>query len=83
MTKLQDRKSAKVAKASTISIGLAVQHIIRTVVRRIEIDATRIEIIFRVPPPDGPPGPRSPIKTTDSWQRCTGVGREDLRLDQS
>jgi hypothetical protein len=32
------------------------RHIIRTVVRRIEIDDTRIEIIFRVPPPDGPPG---------------------------
>jgi virulence-associated protein VagC len=32
------------------------QHIIRTVVRRIEIDDTGIEIIFRVPPPDGPPG---------------------------
>ena len=31
--------------------------IIRTVVRRIEIDASRIEIIFRVPSPDGPLGP--------------------------
>ena len=33
--------------------------IIRTVVRRVEIDASRIEMIFRVPSPDGPPGPRS------------------------
>ena len=55
--------------------------IIRTVVRRIEIDASRIEIIFRVPSPDGPLGPRSPIKTIGSWQHCTGVGRAVLRLD--
>ena len=55
--------------------------IIRTVVRRIEIDASRIEIIFRVPSPDGPPGPRSPIKTIGSWQHCTGVGRANTRLD--
>ena len=56
--------------------------IIRTVVRRVEIDASHIEVIFRVPSPDGPPGPRSTIKTIGSWQHCTGVGREDVRMDQ-
>jgi site-specific DNA recombinase len=66
--------SAKVAKGLDNLDWIGMQHIIRTVVRRIEIDDTRIEVIFRVPPPDGPPGPRSPIKTTDSWQHCTGVG---------
>ena len=51
--------------------------IIRTVVRRIEIADSRIEVIFRVPSPDGPPGPQSPIKTA-SWQHCTDVGRAVL-----
>lgn len=58
------------------------QDIIRTVVRRIEIDDSRIEFIFRVPSPDGPPGSRSPTKTVGSWQHCTGVGRAYLRLGQ-
>ena len=55
--------------------------IIRTVVRRIEIADSRIEVIFRVPSPDGPPGPQSPIKTA-SWQHCTDVGRAVLCLDR-
>jgi site-specific DNA recombinase len=71
--------SAKVAKGLDNLDRIGMQHIIRTVVRRIEIDDTRIEVIFRVPPPDGPPGPRSPIKTTDSWQHCTGVDDPALR----
>ena len=50
--------SAKVAKGIDNLDWIGMQHIIRTVVRRIEIDDTRIEVIFRVPPPDGPPGPR-------------------------
>src|ERR1700680_1662499 len=57
--------------------------IIRTVVRRIEIDASRIEVIFRVPSPDGPPAPRSSNKTIGSWQHCTGVGRAVLRVDRA
>jgi site-specific DNA recombinase len=67
--------SAKV----TTSLGnldrFGMQDIIRTVVRRIEIDERRIEVIFRVPSPDGPAGPRSPTKSNGSWQHCTGVGR--------
>ena len=55
------------------------QDIIRTVVRRIEIADSRIEVIFRVPSPDGPPGPhRRPkpvlgnivqtlVERTSSW----------------
>ena len=38
------------------------QDIIRILVRRIEIDDARIEVIFRVPPPDGPPDPHRPTK---------------------
>ena len=74
--------SAKVAKGLDNLDRIGMQDIIRTVVRRIEIDDSRIEVIFRVPPPDGPPGPRSPTKTTDSWQHCTGVGRAHHRLAQ-
>ena len=54
------------------SRGCATSHW-RTVVRRIEIDDSRIEVIFRVPSPD-PSGPASPTKTIGSWQHCTGVG---------
>jgi site-specific DNA recombinase len=56
------------------------QDIIRTLVRRIEIGDARIEVIFRVPPPDGPATP-SPTDETGSWQHCTGVGRAHLRMD--
>ena len=49
------------------------QEIIRTVVRRVEIDDARIEIIFRVPPPDSPVGPGSSIEMATSRQHCTGV----------
>ena len=75
--------SAKVATGLDHLDRLGMQDIIRTVVRRIEIDDSRIEIIFRVPSPDGPAGPRSPTKTNGSWQHCTGVGRTDLRLDDA
>jgi site-specific DNA recombinase len=46
--------SAKVAKGLDNLDRIAMQHVIRTVAHRIEIDDTRIEVIFRVPPPDGP-----------------------------
>jgi len=74
--------------AAKVTTGLdnldrfGMRDIIRTVVRRIEIADSRIEVIFRVPSPDGPPGPQSQTKTA-SWQHCTDVGREDLCLDQS
>jgi site-specific DNA recombinase len=66
--------SAKVTNGLDNLDRFAMQDIIRTVVRRIEIDDSRIEVIFRVPSPDVPPGPRSANKTIDSWQHCTGVG---------
>jgi len=74
--------------AAKVTTGLdnldrfGMRDIIRTVVRRIEIADSRIEVTFRVPSPDGPPGPQSQTKTA-SWQHCTDVGREDLCLDQS
>ena len=72
--------SAKVTTGLDNLDRLGMQDIIRTVVRRIEIDDSRIEVIFRVPSPDGPSGPKSPTKTIGSWQHCTGVGRTNLRL---
>jgi site-specific DNA recombinase len=38
--------------------------IIRTLVRRIEIDGDHVEIVFRVPPPPVPEG------SDQSWQHC-------------
>ena len=65
--------SAKVTTGLDNLDRIGMQDIIRTVVRRIEIDDSRIEVIFRVPSPDGPSGPGSPTKTIGSWQHCTGV----------
>ena len=73
--------------AAKVTTGLdnldrfGMRDIIRTVVRRIEIADSRIEVTFRVPSPDGPPGPQSQTKTA-SWQHCTDVGRTNVRLDQ-
>jgi site-specific DNA recombinase len=66
--------SAKVTVGLNNLDRVGMQDIIRTVVRRIEIDDSSIEVISRVPSPDAPTGPRSPTKTTGSWQHCTGVG---------
>jgi site-specific DNA recombinase len=55
--------------------------IIRAVVRRVEIDESRIEVVFRVPSPDDPTGPRAPCNSSSSWQHCTAVGGANLRLD--
>jgi site-specific DNA recombinase len=48
--------------------------IIRTLVRRIEIDGTHVEVVFRVPPStsEGPDKPRASQPALDTWQRCTG-----------
>ena len=57
--------------------------IIRTLVRRIEIDGDRIEIVFRIPPPPehgDPTKPASADRDPGSWQHCTGESREILRL---
>ncbi|EHK52297.1 resolvase-like protein, partial [Mesorhizobium alhagi CCNWXJ12-2] len=65
--------------SAKVTAGLAgldrtgMQQIIRTVVRRVEIDDAHIEIIFRVPPLDGPAGPKSPSEMTISRQHCTAV----------
>ena len=75
--------SAKVTTGLDNLDQLGMQDIIRAVVRRIEIDDSRIEVIFRVPSPDGPPGPRTPSRTPGPWQHCTGVGRAVLRLDRA
>ena len=73
------------AKVTTRLDGLdpiGMREIIRTVVRRIEIDNARIEIIFRVPPPDSPTGRGTPIEMDTSRQHCTGVRRTHPGLDQ-
>jgi site-specific DNA recombinase len=48
--------------------------IIRTMVRRIEIDGTHVEVVFRVPPPnpEGPSLRHNPSQTAGIWQHCTG-----------
>jgi site-specific DNA recombinase len=58
------------------------QDIIRTLVRRIEIDASRVEIVFRVPPPFGGSGDPPPTggKRAQTWQLCTSESRENHRL---
>ncbi|ANT54514.1 hypothetical protein [Mesorhizobium amorphae] len=72
--------------STKVTAGLAgldrtgMRQIIRTVVRRVEIDDAHIEIIFRVPPIDGSAGPKSPSKMTSSTQHCTDVPRADLGL---
>jgi site-specific DNA recombinase len=74
--------------SAKVTIGLdglersGMREIIRILVRRVEIDDARIEVIFRVPPPDAPVGPRSSTEMVASRKHCTGVGRTHLRLDQ-
>ena len=64
---------------------LGTRDIIRTLVRRIEIDGDDIEVVFRVPPPSGsappPPGPAG--GNAPNWQDCTGGRRAHHRLAQS
>ena len=79
ISRLEDFSS----KVATRLDGLdraCMQEIIRILVRRIEIDDARIEVVFRVPPPDGPSRP-SPTDETATWQHCTGVGGAHIRLD--
>jgi site-specific DNA recombinase len=79
ISRLQDF-SAKVATGLDHLDRFGMKDIIRTVVRRIEIDNSRIEVVFRVPSPDDPPGPRSPTEMTGYWQHCTSVGRTNFRM---
>ena len=74
--------SAKVITGLDHLDRLGMRDIIRTVVRRIEINDSRIEVVFRVPSPGDPPEPGSSTKMTGSWQHCTSVGRAYPRLAQ-
>jgi len=77
--------------SAKVTAGLAgldrsgMQQIIRTVVRRVEIDDTHIDIIFRVPPLDRPTGPKSTGEMSISRQHCTEVDHpaswQDLKAD--
>jgi site-specific DNA recombinase len=72
--------SAKVTTGLNNLDRSGMQEIIRAVVRRVEIDESRIEVVFRVPAPDGPTGPRAPRNASSSWQHCTAVGGAVLCL---
>jgi site-specific DNA recombinase len=64
--------SAKVSQGLDRLNWLGMREIIHTVVRRIEIDHDNVEVVFRVPPPDGRPpqgGPQMP--SAGSAQHCT------------
>jgi site-specific DNA recombinase len=58
------------------------REVVRMLVRRIEIDREGIEIVFRIPPPNGPPTPNLGSHTDAVWQHCTVGSGEVLRLDQ-
>jgi DNA-binding CsgD family transcriptional regulator len=74
--------SAKVANRLDGVDRVSMREIMRILVRRIEINNDHTEVVFRVPPPDGPPQP-TPREKTANWQHCTNVGRALLGLDQS
>ena len=50
---------------------LGTREVIRALVRRIEIDRERVEIVFRVPPPHGPPKPSPHPRSDAPRQHCT------------
>jgi site-specific DNA recombinase len=56
------------------------REIVRALVRRIEIDLEGVEIVFRIPPPNGPPTPSSGTREDASWQHCT-VGDNPTLLE--
>ena len=55
------------------------REIVRALVRRIEIDHEGVEIVFRIPPPNGPPTPRSGPREDAPWQHCTVDGDPALQ----
>src|SRR5215208_4576454 len=57
------------------------REIVRALVRRIEIDHEGVEIVFRIPPPNGPPTPSSGTREDASWQHCTVGDNPALRQD--
>jgi site-specific DNA recombinase len=64
---------------------IGTRDIIRTLVRRIEIDGDDIEVVFRVPPPgsSAPPPPGPAGSNAPNWQDCTGGRGEVPRLARS
>src|SRR4051812_44295481 len=54
--------------------------VIRLMVRRIEIDDSQVEIVFRIPPP--PSGGTGGDRKLKAAQDCTGERRTVLRVDQ-
>jgi site-specific DNA recombinase len=70
--------SAKVTNGLDGLDRSGMRDVIRILVRRIEIDDGHIEVVFRVPPPEG--SRSSPTDETGSWQHCTGVGRTNVRM---
>ena len=75
--------AAKVTKGLDQLDRYGMRDIIRTMVRRIEIDQNHVEVVFRVPPSNASPNPTSPTQTTGPWQHCTGRGGAHLRLDDA
>jgi hypothetical protein len=73
---------AKVKLGLAYFDGTGMRQIVRIVIRGVEIDDTQVEIIFRVPPLDGPARPKSPSKMTGLRQYCTADRRTDVRPDQ-
>jgi site-specific DNA recombinase len=72
--------SAKV-KAGLASLDrTGMRQIICTVVRRVEIEDAHVEIIFRVPPLDGPAGRKPPSQMPSSTQHCTADRGTHLRM---
>ena len=55
------------------------REIVRTVVRRIEIDQNNVEVIFRVPPNGGSPDPGA-LNMSRALQHCTDVRRAHVRV---
>ncbi len=78
--------AAKVSEGLDKLDRLGQRDIIRTLIKRIEVDSDGIEIVFRVPPPNAPVGPASPTKAPPGWQQCTAVhdptfGQDDEARD--
>ena len=72
--------SAKVTNGLDGLDRSGMRDVIRILVRRIEIADGHIEVVFRVPSPEG--SRSSPTVESGSWQHCTGVGRTHHCLAQ-
>ena len=62
--------STRVSKELDSLDWLDKRQIIHTVVRRVEIDHDSVEVVFRVPPPDGPSGDNPHTPTTGMLPHC-------------